>query len=66
MCTSTGDGEQTIGKILIKNGFIYGSQVAELVRRIIPYDVGRRIRSLGDTSYRFESCPDYKRLLDSW
>ena len=29
MCTSTGDGEQTIGKILIKNGFIYDSQVAD-------------------------------------
>jgi hypothetical protein len=29
MCTSTGDGEQTISKILTKSGFIYDSQVAE-------------------------------------
>jgi hypothetical protein len=28
-------------------------------RRIIFYIRDRRIRSQGDTSYRFESCPDY-------
>jgi hypothetical protein len=33
--------------------------VAELVRRIIFYIRDRRIRSLDDASYRFESCPDY-------
>ncbi len=34
-----------------------------MVRRIIPYIMGRRIRSLDDTSYRFESCSDYSSYL---
>ena len=33
-------------------------------RRILPYIMGKRIRSQGDTSYRFESCSDYKNKLN--